>query len=92
MEAWRNNHESEKRAQLARSGSHEVAEKTQDRGGLIERVQNGASIHLADRMETKFKRRDDSEVATATANGPEHIGVAGGIHHAELAVRGDDLG
>ena len=48
--------------------------------------------HRPDRLELELERGDDAEVAAATAQPPEQLGVAVGARAHEPAVGGDDVG
>ena len=62
-------------AELIGPGEGEVAIETQHVAGLIDRIEHAATKHGAELMQAILERRDDTEVATATAHAPEQIRV-----------------
>ncbi len=77
---------------LIRQRCSAVAEELQQITGAIERVCDQAARDRGpDRMELKFEGSHHTEVASATANGPEQIGCFILACSQDLAFGGDQL-
>jgi hypothetical protein len=71
----------------------EIAVEAQDLPRLRGRVEHHAGLHdRADRVKTILERRDQPEVAAATAEPPEEVGVLLSAGAKAVAVGGDHIG
>src|ERR1043165_625017 len=81
------------RRDLLRRCRHEFAPVSYDFGGVIvEPVEGSAQGDgRSDGVELKFEGRDHAKVASATAYGPEQVGVFVLVGYNEMAIRGDHV-
>ena len=71
---------------------HVAGEKPQRRSRLGHRVPQYPSQNWSDRMEPVLKGGDDAEVAAATANSPEQVGIFIGTDMQRPPLRSDKIG
>ena len=77
---------------LVGQGRAEVTVVAKQGGGLIERVEQHAPKNFRDRVQAVFKRGHSAEIAAATTQRPEQVGVIGGAGGTELAVGRHNIG
>ena len=79
------------RADLLGQRGRPLAEGVQQRGGVGTGEEDAAGDQRLDRDQLDLQRRHDAEVALATADGPEQLGLVVRADPAQPAVGGDDL-
>jgi hypothetical protein len=91
--AGRNREEREEAGQRLRLCRQEVAVPAQELSRVADVVEHRSRLHrLRDWMPAERERRDDAEVAAATANCPKKVGVALEIRLNDRSVGEDDRG
>ena len=79
-------------AQLVGRLVREVAVEGEQLGRRLECVHDGAAKHGRDRIGAELERGDHPEVAAATANRPEQVGVFVGARRHDVSRGEHDLG
>src|ERR1700691_478283 len=51
----------------------DIAIKAQEVDGVASRIEQKTAMHRLERMQTEFKRGDDTEVAASASNRPEQV-------------------